>query len=245
MPPIETETIRVRIPRSQLVGRLRSLPAILSGKSTDPSGNEIRDVFFSRFVHHLFGMIHEAFEEKSRGRADSTGEKWKPLSRKTIAQRPPQPPKSPDRKGILTKEQTRLWRGIFASTFARLAPRIGEGEAKARAAKIAWGVVKARGGKTKLEVLGSRKVKLLHVSGRLEDSLKPGRLTTTGYTPPHEQIFRQDSSSITIGSEVPYASRQHRHRRLWPSQRKMRPWFRKSAEKAIEALTTWMKRNIK
>lgn len=241
------EQVIIRLPgtsRLGLIRELRSLPGILSGRL--PDSRSYRPTLIGRLGHHLFTKIHEAFTAKSLGGSDEFGDRWKPLKRETIAQRPIVPGERKKLgilglgrggRGLLTAQQNRLWKGIFASTFRRLAPRVGEGEAKRRAASLAWGILKARGAKTKLEVLGSRQVPIHVVSHRLEESLKPGQLSGGQYTPPDEQVFQFQGRSLRMGTEVPYADRLHKTRRLWPPIRKMKPWIAKGLREGLKVLS--------
>ena len=106
----------------------------------------------------------------------------------------------------------------------------GIDKAKSHAAAVAWTVVKAAGGKTMLDVYGSRQVQILVDTGRLRGSLTPGSVSETGvaaiYNPCNElgaedQIFNIEGRRIVIGTNVVYAKYHHvgkgkRRRRLWP-----------------------------
>lgn len=237
--------VQIRIPRRQkkeLFRHLKGLPGILSGRAPDPLG--YREAFLSAFGQELFTRIHKGFMDKSDGKQDDVGGFWKPLKRSTIAARPIAPGERKKLgilglgrggRGLLTAGENRIWKGIFASTFARLAPRVGEGKAKALAAKLAWAILKARGAKTKLEVLGGRKVPIHIVSHRLERSLRPGTISGDHYVPPEEQVFQTKGSEFTIGTEVDYGAKLHKTRRLWPSVRKMAPWIRSATQKGVAA----------
>jgi len=196
-------------------------------------------------VHYLFTQIHKAFLVKSKGGRDEFGNQWKPLARSTIAQRPIRPGERKalgiqglgrGGRGLLTAAQNRQWKAIFASNFKRLSSRVGEAQAKQIAAKLAWAILKSRGAKTKLEVLGGRKVPILIVSHDLERSLKPGHVSREHYDPSPNQVFSLQKDRITIGTEVEYASRQHKHRRLWPTAKQMLPWVRDGIRKGITSL---------
>lgn len=237
-----TVTLQTRVPRQQLVGELRKLPGYLSGRLTDQ--RNLSGHFNSTFVHSLFGKIQKAFKDKSNpGGRDEFGDSWAPLKPSTIAQRPLRKGEATRLgirglgragRGLLTAAENRKWKGIFASTFARLAPVLGEAAAKAQAARLAWAILKSQGAKTKLATLGTRSVPLLVVSGRLKRSLGPGTLSAGRYSPPDEQIAKFNGNRLEIGTSVPYAGHVHKKRRLWPTIRKMQPWFAQSAQTAVQ-----------
>jgi len=243
--------ITIRLPgvrRTNLTQELRRLPGYLSGKIPDRHG--YGRAFKGHFAHYIFTKIRESFLAKSDGGKDVFGDSWKPLKRETIAQRPVGRGQwkklgllglGRGGRGLLTTSQNRLWKGIFASTLARLAPRIGEQQAKVEAAKLAWAILKSRGAKTRLESLGGRHVPILRVSDRLLDSLSPGEINDDGsYQPPPEQVLRFHRGAITVGTEVPYAKYQHKTRRLWPTGRKMAGWGKEGVDRAVEALVKRM-----
>lgn len=233
-------TIRIRgTQTASLLQEIRSLPAYLSGRL--PDRHRLGHAFASAFAHGLYTRIHAAFMQKSTGGSDSTGERWKPLARSTIAARPLTLGErrslaigKPGGKGLLSASQLSLWKGIFRSNFLKLAPRIGDAQAKVQAAKIAWGVLKAQGTMTRIGTLGARKVPILINTGRLETSLQPGKLSGTEYSPPDEQVFVVQQGSVTLGSTVPYAKYVHAKRRLWPPVSKMSPWITAAAKEATE-----------
>jgi len=216
--------IMMRETRGGATAALRKLPRYVNG--TLPDIKSYGKVFKNYFAHALLEKIHDAFVIKSIGGTDETGLKWKPLKRETIAQRPLQPGEAKQRgiqylgrsgRGLLTAQQNKEWKGIFWSVYKRLVLKIGEAAAKAEAAKQAWAIMKSRGAKTKLDVLGGRNVPILIVSGRLEKSLRPGSVDGTEYRPPAEQVFQRHWGGVTIGTEVEYAAKQHKTRPLWPT----------------------------
>jgi hypothetical protein len=209
---------------------------VLSGRLPDEHG--IAAAFRSHFAHAFFTLLHDSFLQKSGGGADQWGDRWKPLTPQTIAARPLSPgdvtaagTRGLGRGGIglLTIVQARVWRGIFASTLART------GDA-GHAARTAWAILKARGARTRLEAYGRRKVPILVHTGRLLASLSPGRLSGDTYTPPPEQVLEWSGTRFRMGTAVPYASRQHKTRRLWPTVERMRAWVSKSVKAAVKVL---------
>lgn len=234
LPPCEEATPPMKIVRGLSRAQARRLVRSLPGLLRDPDSRVSR-AFVAHFAHSMFDDIHRAFLEKSTGRPDDTGDRWAPLDPRTIAQRPPQP-KSPSGRGLLSREENARWRGIFASTYARLAPRIGDAAAKQRAASLAWAILKASGARTKLATLGNRKVPILMVSGKLERSLAPGSLVHDRYYPRPNQVLGYDGKAITMGTSLEYAAHVHRKRRLWPPMPRMQPWINRAVARAAEAI---------
>jgi hypothetical protein len=114
-------------------------------------------------------------------------------------------------KGLLTKAQVKRWNLIFSRTLARLLLSMPPGEAKARAAQIAWATLKREGAKTMLDVYGHGEVDILRDTGVLLNSLSPGRITGSTYSKPtadggEEQIFTTIANGVIVGTNVPYAS---------------------------------------
>lgn len=242
-----TRIIQVRGNKAEIIKSLQRIPMMLSGKANDP--NRLNQVHHVAYGRALLEKIHEAFLIKSAGGTDEMGYKWPPLKPETIAARPVA--KGDLKKlgaggrrvrGLLTPEQDRIWRGIFASTLKKLVAKGMDLEkAKAKAAKIAWAILKARGALTKLMVLGRRKVPIGIVSGDLERSLSPGKISSNyTYSRPKHQIFEVEAKQIRIGSDLIYASRFHRKRRLWPAKAKMGPWQKYAAKKATASLAAYL-----
>jgi hypothetical protein len=229
----ETITIRTRQTAAELKAELRKLPAYLTGRLYD--AGRLGSTFRAHFAHHLFDKISRAFYAKSMGGSDEFGDKWDPLKPETIVARESR--KLPKRgKRRLGEQHDKLWRRVFARSFARLAFRVGEKEAKVRAAKMAWGAVKAAGAKTLKETLSGRRPPINWVSGRLKKSLMPGRRSQGGYQPPEEQRYEEYHGKLILGTDVPHAPYVHKRRRLWPEANKMLPWIQEASRKGIEAV---------
>ena len=222
--------------QAELMGVLRSLPGILTGRVADPYG--IGEGFRARIGHATLGLILENFETLSRGEPGVDGEKWPDLSKEYLAyqrrfgqnekrdllkgaglkgQKNRHGPGAT--KGLLTQSQLQLWRKTFSDRFAWYVRSEPDEAARAHAAAIAWIVVKKAGGKTKLEVFGNRKVQILVDTGYLRGSITPGTLTEQGpnalYNPPPifgglEQVFEsQQPYQIVVGTNVKYAKYHH------------------------------------
>lgn len=194
-----------------------------------------------RVAGALLSEIEQAFIAKSRGGVGSDGIRWPPLKRETIAQRRIGPgdlaaigikgagkPKGRVR-GLLTKDQDKEWRKIFATTLGWLMAKFGlpEAEAKVRAAQTAWAKLKAMGAKTKLEVLGGRQVDTLRDTGELLASFSQG---TDGLPSGAEgQIVRLGPGTITVGTNKKpwhHNTRKPWRRPFWPDDHLPEPWAR-------------------
>lgn len=235
-----------------LQGFLKDLPEALStGRRAKGRLLKLRNIYWATFTHEFYKLVHEGFLTKSQGGTDETGDKWKPLARTTKAYRPNKKGKGlsavmanrkkerGQTKGLLTVKQTALWKGIYRSNFGRLAATIGEGPAKAQAAKIAWGIIKSKyGGKTKLSELGDRNVPILIRSGRLLESFRPGRMTNNRYYPLKDQIYELKGGRLQLGTKVPYAAKQNEERLLWGNEGVV---IGKALEKAQERLVKELK----
>lgn len=172
--------------------------------------------------------IHEDFIRKARGGTGEDGVRWPKLSAKYLAygRRFGPGEKTALKKdagltransyapggksGMLTKAELKRWRGIYAALLAKLAVHMPIGEAKAKAAAIAWNKLKAAGATTKLEVFGHREVEILRDTSVLLNSLSMGRLSGNDYTKPNveggeEQIFEPLDNGIIVGTRVKYA----------------------------------------
>jgi hypothetical protein len=192
---------------------------------------EYKDRYEALLLYHLFTIIHANFLVKSAGGADSLGNRWKPLSQKTKIYKPLV--RGEKRQfgirsysgsiGILTPGLSNLWKGIFKSLIAR-------GKSPGVASRIAWGIVKSRGGKTKKEVLANREVPILITTRRLERSLRPGKVVRDKYIPSEEQIAFISRGKVTVGTKVPYAAEVSEARPAIPFN--IDPWIREAGIKA-------------
>lgn len=213
--------------------------AITLRKNFKNSNSNIRSAFVASLTFNLFKKIHTAFVLKSKGGTDDQGLRWKPLKRSTIASRPIRgrgtlalSRRSRKGRGLLTKSQQIRWNGIYSSNLTRLAQFMPIQAASAKAAMLAWGILKKEGAETRIDKLGSRKVDILVDSGKLKNSLKPGRLVADEYIPTANQIYKKSNYSLTIGTSVEYAKRVHKIRKFWPSN--VSPWVRDASKDAIK-----------
>lgn len=128
------------------------------------------------------------------------------------------------KRAFLTDAQDRRWRLIFATRKRQMMAQFGMSDeaSSARAAQIAWSMLKAEGAKTKLEVLGNRSVQIGRDTGRLFASLSPG-ITNPESSPltaepevGEDTILREEPGGVIVGTNVEYASSFHAKRPLWP-----------------------------
>jgi hypothetical protein len=246
MPDVADE-IRSPLPRDELKRLIRSLPRALAGKGG--RADQLGRVFHAAFTQAMFDQLYRAFGVKSRGGTDDLGYRWPPLARSTISQRPlgtgdvsrfgvghkSGAALDTRTRGLLTPDQDRKWRAIYASTLAKLSA-MGEAKAASKAAELAWAILKSEGALTRLQVLGGRTVPILDSSGRLKASLAPGGRHRGRYYPPKEQIAEFQSGRLILGTTVPYASYVNKRRPIIPPTRRMGLWIRRAASRAGAAL---------
>ncbi len=209
--------------RAQLRQVLGSLPSILAGRVADPL--RIARGLQLRVGVALLSRVQQAFVVKSRGGTGDDGIKWKPMKPASIAQRRTTAAERRQlgiggrnrTRGLLTPTQDRRWRKIFGSRKAALIARYGmsEAAASARAAQIAWAVLKAEGAQTKLAVLGGRQVDICRDTGRYFRSLSPG--VDDQPSGADGQVFDVPPGRVIVGTNVAYAGRQAKLRPPWPA----------------------------
>lgn len=209
----------------------RRLVLILTGQEADSL--QLARGVFTAVGFQALSDVKDDYIRKARGAVGEDGVQWPPLDPKTIAYHRRFGPgeKSNLKKaaglgrgnrlapggkpGLLTTQQLKRWRGLYASMLARFLLSMSEREAKSKAAAIAWATLKREGAKTMLEVFGSRQVEILRDTGILLNSLSPGQISGSGasivYTKPTgdggaEQIFDLFESGVIIGTTVKYAA---------------------------------------
>ena len=221
-----THVIYTRASRADLRYRLALIPRILAGRAPDRLG--IAHGFRMRLAVAFLEKVKLAFITKSRGGTDEAGITWPPLSRRYLAYgrrfaRGEQAALKKaaglgkgnryapgGQKGLLTAEQLKRWRQVYARNLAWLAAKEPFGEAKAAAAAIAWNTLKREGAQTKLDVFGNREADILRDTGVLFNSLSPGSIAPSGadasYTPPPNQVVQSSGNELLVGTNVPYAA---------------------------------------
>lgn len=233
-----SQTIHFRGNRAQLRRELVGLVRAATGRAPDPTG--LAKGVQLRVGVTALSLIQQAFIVKSRGGTGSDGITWKPLKRETIAQRRTS---GAERKalgitgkrvrGLLTPTEDRVWRGIFASVVARLRV-MGVPGAEGIAARIAWAKLKSMGAKTKLDVLGGRQVDIGRDTGVMFRSLTPG-VDARPSGAPH-QVFETPTGAVIVGTNLPYAARFHKDRRLWPEDGLPPRWWAAIHASAVRGL---------
>lgn len=191
--------------RADLMRIMRQVPAVLAGRAPDPWG--IAHGLQLRLGVGLLSKVQQSFIQKSRGETGDDGVTWPPLKRATIAQRRTT---SAERRqlgitgkrerGLLTPAQNQRWSAIFRGQKARLIAKFGMGdrEASAKAAQLAWAILKREGAKTKLDVLGGRQVDTLRDTGELFRSFSPG--VEDQPSGADGQIFRTPPGRVIVGT---------------------------------------------
>lgn len=194
---------------------LSQIPALLAGRQPDPTG-VVEQIQIAVGVQVL-SLVKEAFLIKAQGGVDACGIQWPPLKPSTIAGRRHPGLKRKKRgerpRGLLTKPQDKLWRGIFASVYRRTGD-------KGKAGATAWVILKRLGAKTILGMYGNTKCEILKDTNVMFNSLSPGFAGPSGDP---NQVFRLEPGRVIIGTLVPYAEKHHRgipgrlpKRQLWP-----------------------------
>jgi hypothetical protein len=184
---------------------------------------------------YFWKLVHTSFLARSVGKEDDVGQRWKPLSRKTIAYRPDNNGKriaGTGGKGLLSVQEAARWRSIYRSQIQR-------GASPAEAGSIAWGILKSQGAKTKIGTLGSRKVPIHIRSKRLLRSVTPEAVSGTKYIAGPDQISRvvpgrDGKAKFTYGTRVPYAGRLDQMRPIFGKG--PQEWLQEAAMKAREQI---------
>jgi hypothetical protein len=224
-------TIHVRATRPEILAVLSQLPAVASGQIM-PAASQALQV---RMGLAALMFIKEAFKVKADGGTDEAGDRWAPLSPKTIAysrrhkkffnvggaENP-----SAKKKGyshyiprpnirargrpswILTDRQRKRWWALYKAF-------LGAFHNKAHAAAAAWVVSKDEGATTIMATYGSLKVQILRDTGILFNSLGPG--VTPGEAPPPvppptvpKQVFRIPRGEVILGTNRRWAGVHHK-----------------------------------
>jgi hypothetical protein len=148
----------------------------------------------------ILGHIRRSFMTKSHGGTDEAGERWKPLSPKTIVYSRRSGSKTRPSES-LNKQQSERWWSLYRQGLAMF-----KGD-KSHAARRAWFVVKKEGATTLFDKYQHSNVSILYNTGKLFDSI----------------VFDVERSGVLIRSDAEYASAHHYgipgrlpQRRLWP-----------------------------
>lgn len=239
--------------KEQLKAKLRTIPAILSGRVPDANG--IARNFQLAVGMAALSQIQADFATKARGGTGKDGVTWPPLSRKTVAGRRPPPHKKRGERprGLLTESQDKKWRGIFVRMWKWLAKaHYSDQQAKEIACRIAWSKLKAEGARTRINDLGDRKVETLRDWGIMLNSLSPA-IGNGGGDVSAQQVFEQEAGLVRVGIKGTKAIHHHGNpqrglpaRRLWAEGEQTPAWWQpilRVASQAVQQLTGWLQRS--
>lgn len=214
-------TIRTRRKRKTINNWLRSIPqGIVNGGAV----GRLDKYFVAAMSYEIFKNIYKAYRYKMLGAFDEFGDKWLPLSKSTVASRPiglVQRARlgvtGKRTRGFLTPAQDRRWAQLYVEFGGgSMARGYADKWIDSRAAAQAWYQLKKEGAKTKKDLLGNRIVRILYVTGKLMNSLTPGQYNGTHYGKRKGQVYDRRPGELTLGTEVPYAAKQHKRRPLIP-----------------------------
>ncbi len=245
--------IHVRATRAQVLRELRRLPALVRGGPSGAGGAVA--ALQVRLGLSILGDVKTAFVQKAAGGTDEAGDRWTPLSPKTIAYSRRHPGLPPGKKRAerapsyaLTQAQRRRWWALYQSfggTRSKGRPYHARGS-RSMAAARAWKILKSEGATTLLDLYGSTRVQILRDKGLLLNSLSPG-VQVGDQTPPVPppkppfQVFRLTAGVVILGTNRKWAITHHRgvpgripQRRLWPQpSRWPQRWWTGALRQAI------------
>lgn len=217
---------------------LKGIPAkVLYGEV--PKYRSVNTTYTAILAREIMIRLNRSFWARAKRGADDLGNTWKPLAPATHAYKPLSPIEKNtyeiDNKltrGLLTPEQDKLWRTIFARIYSRLTKRgMGEKEAKKQAAERAWGVLKAKGARTLLNLGRITDTNIRY--GRLVAATKPGSVANNRYYPPKNQkVTVGPRGRVKIEFAIPYIKQVDAVRPVVPSN--IDQWIIEAHEIAIE-----------
>lgn len=232
-PPVPRVTVTIaRKPASEVREILYTLPEALSGAKPDKA--KLRQVFLGNFARQFFHSTHDAFLTKSKGGTDDVGITWKPLAPETIQSKLSKSRKSGRLPSTTTTPgQKKAWTQSYHKAYSQY-KSLGHGHDSAvtKARETAWNQL--RRGKA-----GLPKVPIGIDTHRLENSLRPGKVGSSGTYLPHndDQFLRLSSRGKTrFGTKVPYAKYFHAKRRVYPDVDRIDPWLQAAVEAGRDAL---------
>lgn len=198
----------------------------------------VHTIYKATLAREVMKRVNASFWARAKRGSDDLGNTWKPLAPSTHAYKPLSPIEKNTyeidgnlTRGLLTPAQDKLWSTIFARTFQRLEKQgVGKVEAKKRAAERAWGVVKARGARTKI---GLGRITDTNIrTGALVAATRPGTVTNNRYYPPKNQVIDiKPRASVRIRFLIPYIKQVDAVRPVIPND--ISPWIREAHEIAI------------
>lgn len=247
-------TYRLHLTIPQVRRRVSDVPRMLSGRMPDGRGGALARGFALRLAVVAMTIIKTAYLVKAKGGTDEAGERWKPLSAFTIAERM--------KKGKRARESRKLKRARLAVEKAEAAYK----RAKSRILKSPSlrGFLKNADRQTaaKARLWAARKklnravdeyraalgsIEILRDTGRLYNSLSPG---FTGALRP-DGAMEVVPGMVTFGTNVKYA-RRHQYgdrrcpqRRLWPEIGKWpRSWHNQINDAAASGIVKMVKLHL-
>ena len=177
----------------------------------------------------LLADIKEAFLIKADGGTDAAGERWAPLSPRTIVySRTRRRGRSRTERGrsdrpsqALSAAQQARWWALYRQGLARARGRTDQTPTaadQASAAKRAWAILRSEGATTLFDKYSSEKALILRDTGVLLNSLSPGSKSD-------KQVFRVAPGEVVVGTNREGAAEHHAgvperklpQRRLWPA----------------------------
>lgn len=224
-------TVNVQVSRAILNNAIGRIP------QEAQAGGDTAAAMMTRCGLVVLERIKRAFVIKARGGTDEAGERWVPLSPKTIAYSRRGRTGSEKKRGnrpsqALNRKQQDRWWDLYRQGLAMFNGNKGS------AAKRAWGIVKREGAVTLLDKYGHRQVEILRDTGLLLNSLSPGYSI--------DQVFHVARGEVIIGTKRKGAAAHHTgvpgrlpQRRLWPEPRKWPPaWWRDILQEAQNGLVS-------
>lgn len=233
--------------------KVKQLLGSVPEKLTESGDNQWKDIFWGTVAYHLFTKIHHAYMVKSEHGRDDLGNSWEDLTkhykaygrsdRGALTRNQRRKRNMTEAPGLLTPNQYKRWKQVFHVVARNNKKKMGLQAAEEYAGKVAWTVIKREGGETLIDVLGDRQLQMMVVTGRLEKSLRPGRLTTRKYFPRPEQWYEVDDTGLVLGSDVEYADQLTDKRPIIPKD--LGIWLDEAIEKGVEALTDLIQKELR
>lgn len=196
--------------RAQVTDLAYQLAAMIAGRA--PDRFDIAKGFLSAIGDAALSDILVAFDIKKHGGTDAMGIRWKPLAPSTIARRKVGHKDKANDKAIKDRQRIvdREYRKEYEKLRSRLSVSMTAEEARNRARQIAGMRATKQTGRTKVDVLGNRKVEILKDIGVLYNSFGPGEFTYSNgsatYEPATaEQVFEIQPGTVIVGTNVAYA----------------------------------------
>lgn len=214
----------------------KGIPAFILYGEGPRRFRSVHTVYKANLIREVMVRANAAFWKKAKGGTDDLGNKWKPLAASTHAYKPYSPRELNTYKingrltrGLLTPAQDKLWRAIYARTLSRLEKK-GVADAEKKAAERAWGVLKARGARTKL---GLNRITDINIrTGALVAATSPGTVANNRYYPPGKQrVIYRPRGAVTIAFMLPYIKKVDAVRPVIPDD--ISKWILEAHEIAI------------